>query len=178
MPRSGRWLDRGRPCAHCGRPGDHRQMARQSGVHPPSHTAGDRGRQGGAAGQSSDTEAATPICRRRSSDDENRGGRQGEYAMLGVCTHLGCVPIGNDGDYTVVENNVKVGAGSARATARITTRRDGSERGRRRRTCTSRNTPISATPRSASDDRSRMMAEHAPTSSRIRSPGWNRACRS
>jgi ubiquinol-cytochrome c reductase iron-sulfur subunit len=43
--------------------------------------------------------------------DENRvvGGKESMLVMLGVCTHLGCVPIGNDGDYAVVENNVKVG---------------------------------------------------------------------
>jgi ubiquinol-cytochrome c reductase iron-sulfur subunit len=43
--------------------------------------------------------------------DENRvvGGKENMLVQLGVCTHLGCVPIGNDGDYAVVENNVKVG---------------------------------------------------------------------
>src|SRR6476661_3911810 len=51
-------------------------------------------------------------------------------------------------------------AGSAPVTARITTRRDGSERGRRRRTCTCRNTPMSTTARSASGNRSQAMAEH------------------
>jgi ubiquinol-cytochrome c reductase iron-sulfur subunit len=43
--------------------------------------------------------------------DENRvvGGKENMLVMLGVCTHLGCVPLGNEGDYTVVENNQKVG---------------------------------------------------------------------
>jgi ubiquinol-cytochrome c reductase iron-sulfur subunit len=43
--------------------------------------------------------------------DENRvvGGKESMLVMLGVCTHLGCVPLGNEGDYTVVENNQKVG---------------------------------------------------------------------
>jgi ubiquinol-cytochrome c reductase iron-sulfur subunit len=43
--------------------------------------------------------------------DENRvvGGKENMLVMLGVCTHLGCVPIGNDGEYAVVENNVKTG---------------------------------------------------------------------
>ena len=43
--------------------------------------------------------------------DENRvvGGKEQFLIMLGVCTHLGCVPIGNEGDYTVVEGNVKTG---------------------------------------------------------------------
>ena len=29
--------------------------------------------------------------------------------MMGVCTHLGCVPIGNEGDYAVVEGSGKMG---------------------------------------------------------------------
>ena len=43
--------------------------------------------------------------------DQNRvvGGKENMLVMLGVCTHLGCVPIGNEGDYAVVENNHKVG---------------------------------------------------------------------
>ena len=43
--------------------------------------------------------------------DENRvvGGKPQYLVMMGVCTHLGCVPIGNDGDYTVVEGNAKTG---------------------------------------------------------------------
>ena len=43
--------------------------------------------------------------------DENRvvGGKEGFLVMMGVCTHLGCVPIGNEGDYGVVEGNTKSG---------------------------------------------------------------------
>ncbi len=43
--------------------------------------------------------------------DENRvvGGKEQYLVMLGVCTHLGCVPIGNEGDYAVVEGNGKTG---------------------------------------------------------------------
>ena len=43
--------------------------------------------------------------------DENRvvGGKEQFLVMMGVCTHLGCVPIGNDGDYAVVEGNAKTG---------------------------------------------------------------------
>jgi ubiquinol-cytochrome c reductase iron-sulfur subunit len=43
--------------------------------------------------------------------DENRviGGKEQYLVMLGVCTHLGCVPLGNDGDYAVVEGNAKSG---------------------------------------------------------------------
>ena len=43
--------------------------------------------------------------------DENRvvGGKEQYLVMMGVCTHLGCVPIGNEGEYAVVEGNVKHG---------------------------------------------------------------------
>ena len=43
--------------------------------------------------------------------DENRvvGGKEGFLVMMGVCTHLGCVPLGNDGNFTVVEGSQKVG---------------------------------------------------------------------
>ena len=43
--------------------------------------------------------------------DENRviGGKERFLIMVGVCTHLGCVPIGNEGDYTVLEGNAKTG---------------------------------------------------------------------
>ena len=43
--------------------------------------------------------------------DENRvvGGKEQFLVMMGVCTHLGCVPIGNDGDYAVVEGAQKTG---------------------------------------------------------------------
>ena len=43
--------------------------------------------------------------------DKNRvvGGKEQFLVMMGVCTHLGCVPIGNEGEYAVVEGNVKHG---------------------------------------------------------------------
>ena len=43
--------------------------------------------------------------------DINRvvGGKENILVMMGVCTHLGCVPIGNDGDYAVVEGSAKTG---------------------------------------------------------------------
>ncbi len=43
--------------------------------------------------------------------DVNRvvGGKENIIVMMGVCTHLGCVPIRNEGDYAVVEGNAKVG---------------------------------------------------------------------
>jgi ubiquinol-cytochrome c reductase iron-sulfur subunit len=43
--------------------------------------------------------------------DENRvvGGKEQFLIMMGVCTHLGCVPLGNDGDFAVVEGSTKTG---------------------------------------------------------------------
>ena len=74
--------------------------------------------------------------------------------MIGVCTHLGCVPIGNEGDYTVVEQS-QVGGwfcpchGSHYDTAgRI---RKGTGAGE---PAACRNTHISPTARSASANRS------------------------
>jgi ubiquinol-cytochrome c reductase iron-sulfur subunit len=43
--------------------------------------------------------------------DANRivGGKEQFIVMMGVCTHLGCVPIGNEGEYAVVEGSAKTG---------------------------------------------------------------------
>jgi ubiquinol-cytochrome c reductase iron-sulfur subunit len=43
--------------------------------------------------------------------DENRTvkGKEQYVVMMGVCTHLGCVPIGNEGEYAVVEGGGKAG---------------------------------------------------------------------
>ncbi len=43
--------------------------------------------------------------------DENRvvGGKEAYIVVMGVCTHLGCVPIGNSGDFGVVEGSNKIG---------------------------------------------------------------------
>jgi ubiquinol-cytochrome c reductase iron-sulfur subunit len=43
--------------------------------------------------------------------DENRvvGGKEQFLVMMAVCTHLGCVPIGNSGEFAVVEGNTKTG---------------------------------------------------------------------
>ena len=43
--------------------------------------------------------------------DENRvvGGKEQYLVQMGVCTHLGCVPLGNEGDYAVVEGAQKEG---------------------------------------------------------------------
>ncbi len=47
--------------------------------------------------------------------DENRvivgenGSTENYIVMMAVCTHLGCVPIGNEGDYAVLESSAKTG---------------------------------------------------------------------
>jgi ubiquinol-cytochrome c reductase iron-sulfur subunit len=43
--------------------------------------------------------------------DVNRvvGGKEEFLVMMGVCTHFGCVPLGNEGDYAVVEGGGKAG---------------------------------------------------------------------
>jgi ubiquinol-cytochrome c reductase iron-sulfur subunit len=47
--------------------------------------------------------------------DENRvivgenGATENYLVMMAVCTHLGCVPLGNEGDFTVVEGHSKTG---------------------------------------------------------------------
>jgi ubiquinol-cytochrome c reductase iron-sulfur subunit len=43
--------------------------------------------------------------------DANRvvGGKENIIVMMGVCTHLGCVPIGNEGEFAVVEGSAKTG---------------------------------------------------------------------
>jgi ubiquinol-cytochrome c reductase iron-sulfur subunit len=46
--------------------------------------------------------------------DENRvvknsAGAENILVMMAVCTHLGCVPLGNEGDFAVVEGSTKTG---------------------------------------------------------------------
>ncbi len=43
--------------------------------------------------------------------DENRvvGGKEQFLVMMAVCTHLGCVPLGNSGEFAVVQGNAKTG---------------------------------------------------------------------
>jgi ubiquinol-cytochrome c reductase iron-sulfur subunit len=43
--------------------------------------------------------------------DENRTvkGKEQYMVMMAVCTHLGCVPVGNEGEFAVVEGSAKTG---------------------------------------------------------------------
>ena len=70
-----------------GRPGDHREVARQAGVHPPPHARGDQGGRGGER---------SPSCAIRRPTTATRVKKAAEWLIVvGVCTHLGCVPLGN-----------------------------------------------------------------------------------
>jgi len=76
--------------------------------------------------------------------DENRAGKDREpwLVMIGICTHLGCIPIA-----------ASSAVGSVRAMVRNTTRRVASGSDRRRRTWRSHLTISSPTPRSRSAKR-------------------------
>ena len=63
--------------------------------------------------------------------------------LIGICTHLGCIPIAHQGPSTAI---------SARATARSTTPRAASAAARRPPTCRCRPTHSCPTPRSGSAD--------------------------
>ncbi|MCA3559980.1 MAG: ubiquinol-cytochrome c reductase iron-sulfur subunit [Aestuariivirga sp.] len=70
-----------------------------------------------AAGKVAVSDLKDPLARNANLPDgdpatgANRvvGGKEQYLVMMGVCTHLGCVPIGNEGEYAVVEGNVKHG---------------------------------------------------------------------
>ena len=42
-------------------------------------------------------------------EERTKTGKKNWLITLGVCTHLGCVPIANEGDYAVVEGSAKHG---------------------------------------------------------------------
>lgn len=59
-----------------------------------------------------DSNARSKIAKEgEPASDENRTVKDhGNFlVMMGVCTHLGCVPIGSSGDYAVVEGSAKTG---------------------------------------------------------------------
>ncbi|MEI7600816.1 MAG: ubiquinol-cytochrome c reductase iron-sulfur subunit [Aestuariivirga sp.] len=70
-----------------------------------------------AAGKVAMTDLKDPLARNANlpdadpATDANRvvGGKEQYLVMMGVCTHLGCVPIGNEGEFAVVEGNTKHG---------------------------------------------------------------------
>ena len=72
------------------RPGDHREVARQAGVHPPSHARGDQGGRGGRSSRS----CPIPQTDNARVTDTAKKVRPEWLILVGVCTHLGCVPLG------------------------------------------------------------------------------------
>ena len=73
-----------------GRAGDQDLLARQADLHPPPLPGGDQG--GGR-------------CRRRTLRDPQtdaqrvKEGKAEWLVVIGICTHLGCVPLGYQGEY-------------------------------------------------------------------------------
>jgi ubiquinol-cytochrome c reductase iron-sulfur subunit len=128
--------DRCRSVAGPGRPAPDRRLAGQAGVHRPPPAGRD---QGGAG------------CRHlepaRSATDAQRVQKPEWLIVVGVCTHLGCIPLGAESRATTA---APLAAGSARATARSTIPRRASGRARRRSTCWCRRTNSPPTPRSRS----------------------------
>ena len=63
------------------------------------------------------TDLKDPVARNanikdgQEATDENRvvGGKEQFLVMMAVCTHLGCVPMGNSGEFAVVQGNAKTG---------------------------------------------------------------------
>ena len=109
---------------------------------------GDRGRQGGAAGRSPDREARNANLPDRCAGDrpEPGGRRQGEMLVMSACAPIWAACRSATRATTRWSRTItRSAAGSVPVTARITTRRDGSERDRRRKTCTCRYTPMSTT---------------------------------
>ncbi len=63
---------------------DHRELARQAGLHRPSHAEGDRGGARGRRQRRCATRRPTPT----------RVEKPEWLVVIGICTHLGCVPLG------------------------------------------------------------------------------------
>ena len=83
--RAGAVVHRGRSRQHPRGLGDHREVARQAGLRPPSHGGGDRRRP-----------KHVPMDELRDPQpDPSRAQKPEWLIVVGVCTHLGCVPLGN-----------------------------------------------------------------------------------
>ena len=63
-------------------------MARQAGVRPPSHGAGNHGGGKHAARRSADPQP-----------NSKRVKKPEWLIVIGVCTHLGCIPLGHEGEF-------------------------------------------------------------------------------
>ena len=101
---AGAGVDRGRRLlAAAGHVAD-RQMARQAGVHPQPHARGDRGGQERPARRAqgpgrAQRQPAGRRARRPTSTARPARARRTGSSWSASCTHLGCVPLGQQGDY-------------------------------------------------------------------------------
>ena len=73
------------------RPGHQGVLARQADLHPPPHQEGDR------RGAKRQRRRACPI--RRPTRTRVKPGHDQWLVLIGICTHLGCIPLAHQGDY-------------------------------------------------------------------------------
>ena len=95
---AGAGLHRGRSVPRQGRPGHHRGVARQAGVHPQPHAGGDQEGESRSSSPSCPTPApaTTTLPEKAPATDPNRTkkGHENWLVLVGICTHLGCIPKG------------------------------------------------------------------------------------
>jgi len=97
--------------------------------------------------------------------DQSRVQKDQWLILVGICTHLGCVPTGQ----RATDARAITAAGSAPAMAAITTRQAEFAKDRRPGTLSFRNTPLHPTPRSESvEDRKTCQSGYTIANSRIR----------
>ena len=116
-------------------PGDQGSVAQAAGVRPQPDAQGNRRGQRGAAGELRDPQTLA---------ERTKPGKPNWLITMGVCTHLGCVPLGTGEGRTAARS----AAISARATVRSTTPRRASAKARRRKIWKCRNINSRRRPRS------------------------------
>ena len=112
--------DRGRSRADRRGPGDQGVLARQADLHQPPHQEADRG---GAERQSWRACPTRSRTRRASSRSMTQW-----QVLIGICTHLGCIPIAHQGPYdgyfcpchgSVYDTSGRIRSGPAPANLRV-----------------------------------------------------------
>ena len=101
--RAGAGHRRGRHLRGRGGPVADREMARQAGLHPQPHAERKSRRPRRSRYRSSPTRYArnANLHDDAPADDANRAaeGKENWLIQVGICTHLGCVPLGQQGEY-------------------------------------------------------------------------------
>ena len=146
----GAGLHRGRSRPHQGGAGHHRVVARQAGVHPQPHARGGQERGRRQARRSLRQERAQRRPAREGARARHQPHQEGQGELAGAGRHLHAPGLHPQGPVDVAMPGATSAAGSARATARTTTPRAASAKGRRRATSRCRPTSSSPTPRSRS----------------------------